>query len=154
MDRREYGASWLVIGKNVLYGVGGGFLAALVASWFVSFLLAVALGLVAGAAIIYFAVFADNITVVVDDETISVLRFGQSLHSFPREGHSFQARVVTTTGDGLPDSECWLTVVDPGGNETRIDCGMLGRGRFLALLDDLGLNDPEPIAVPTSQSRD
>lgn len=148
---KEYKSSLFVIGKNVLYGVGGAFVAALVLSWFLNGTLAVILGILAGLAIIYFAVIGDNIRVVLDDETLSIYRLGKLKHSFKLDESSFHAKVVTTTDSTGSDSDCDLTVTGPDGEETRIDCSMLGYRRFMELLDDLGFNDGDPKAVPTLQ---
>lgn len=150
---REYKSSLFVIGKNVVYGVGGGFVAALVLSWFLHAAIAVIGGLIAGAAIIYFAVFSDNISITVDDEKMEVFRFGKLLHSFKLSECGFKAKIVTTTGSAVSDSDCDLTVSGPGESETTIDCSMLGRSRFLELLSDLGMDDKEPVAVPTTAKK-
>lgn len=148
---KEYKSSLFVIGKNIVYGIGGAFVAALVASWFLSGFLAVLIGLAAGAAIIYFAVIGDNITVTLDDATMSVHRLGKLLHTFNREECSFHAKVVTTT-DVTSDSDCTLTVTDADGEETALDCSMLGKTTFMRLLDDLGFNDQPAVAVATTKA--
>lgn len=151
-NMKEYKSSLFVIGKNVVYGVGGGFVAALVLSWFISAGVAVVLGCLAGLAIIYFAVIGDNIRVTLDDDTLAIYRLGKLKHSFKVAECSFNAKIVTTTGSAVSDSDCDLTIADAGGEETTIDCSMLGRSRFLELLDDLGFNDQAPSAVPTTKA--
>ena len=146
---KEYKSSLFVIGKNILYGVGGGFVAALVLSWFINGSVAVVIGILAGLAIIYFAVIGDNIRVELDGETLAIYRLGKLRHSFKLAESSFRAKVVTTSDSTGSDSDCDLTVVGPDGEETRIDCSMLGYGRFMELLDDLGFNDQKPEVVPT-----
>ena len=149
---KEYKSSILIIGKNVAYGVAGGFVAALVFSWFINAFVAVILGIAAGLAIIYFAVVGDNISLTLDDETLSIYRLGKLKHSFKRSECSFNAKIITTTGSMVSDSDCTLDVTDDDGEETQIDCSMLGKSRFMELLDDLGLTDPEPVALQTTKN--
>ena len=146
---REFKSSLFVIAKNVLYGVGGAFVAALVLSWFLNGTVAVLLGLAVGAAIIYLAVYSNNIRVAVDNNTVSFHRRGTLLHQFSLDDHSFRAKVVTTTDSTGSDSDCDLTVTAPDGSETQIDCSMLGYNQFMELLDCLGFNDQPPVAVET-----
>lgn len=149
---KEYKSSLFVIGKNIVYGVGGALVAMLVASWFLSDFLAVLLGLAAGAAIIYFAVIGDNIAVTLDDGTMTVRRLGKLLHTFEVGECSFHAKVVTTSDMTGGDSDCMLTVTDADGEETRLDCSMLGKSRFMELLDDLGFNDQPAVALATTKA--
>lgn len=145
----EYKSSLFVVIKNVVYGIGAAFVAALVLSWFINGYLALLLGMAAGAAIIYFAVHGDNIRVLLDDDTVSFYRGKKLLHAFNRVDHSFRAHVVTTIDSTGSDSDCDLTVIAPDGSETRIDCSMLGYRRFMGLLDGLGFNDQSPEQVET-----
>ncbi len=143
---REFKSSLYVMGKNVAYGLGGAFLSGLVLSWFINSTVASILGLAVGAAIIYLAVHSNNIRVTVDGEAVSFYRKDRLLHRFTLSDHSFNAKIVTTTGSGISDSDCDLTVTAPDGTSTEIDCSMLGHGRFLELLDCLGFNDnPAPV---------
>lgn len=151
---REFKSSLFVIGKNVAYGIGGALLVALVLSWFINTTIAVVLGIAAGAAIIYLAVHSNNIRVVVDGDAVAFFRGEKELHRFTLADHSFHAKIVTTTGSGIPDSDCDLTVTAPDGTETEIDCSMLGHGRFMELLDCLGFNNQPPTPVATVKKAD
>lgn len=148
----QYKSSLFVIVKNVAYGVGGGFVAALVASWFLSGFFAIVVGLAAGLAIIYFAVYSDNIVITLNDGVMSVHRFGKLLHEFKVEECQFNAKVVTTSDMTGGDSDCTLHISRADGDEVHLDCSMLGRGRFMQLLDDLGFNDTAPVALATTRT--
>lgn len=147
---KQYKRSLFVMVKNVLYGIGGGFVAALVASWFVGGILAVIVGLAAGLAIIYFAVYSDNIVVTLDEGVMSVHRFGKLLHTFAIGECGFNAKVVTTSDMTGGDSDCTLHVTRADGSEVHLDCSMLGRSAFMELLDDLGFNDTEVVPLATT----
>lgn len=148
---KRYKSSLFVIGKNVLYGVGGGFVAALVVSWFAGGFTAVLVGIVAGLAIIYFAVYGDNIEITLDDGVMTVTRFGKLLHTFTVDECSFNAKVRTTSDMTGGDSDCTLRITRADGGEVHLDCSMLGERRFMELLDDLGFNDTEPVALATTR---
>jgi hypothetical protein len=142
-------SSAFIIVKNIIYGVFGGGVAALIASWFLDLTVAVAIGAVLGLLIIYFALFGDNIRVVVGDGEFSVFRGRKLKHSFKLNEVGFHASIRTKNGD----SDCTLTVEQADGTKTSIDCGMLGASRFNRLLDALGVADSEPIAVKTTKGR-
>lgn len=148
---KEYRPSKFVIGKNIVYGVAGGLVAALILNAFLPAALACLLAIAAGGAIIYFAVYKDNISVKLDEKEVSFFRFGRLLYNFPREGTSFHAKIVTTQ-EAVSDSDCDLTVTTADGTEVTIDCSMLGLRTFEELLKDLGLTDKEPAKLETIKS--
>ena len=152
---REYKSSLFIIGKNVVYGIAGAFVAALVLSWFLSGAVSVILGILAGLAIIYFAVISDNITVVLDNGEMSVYRIGgRLLHRFRLDDCSFHAKIVTTSDMTGGDSDCTLTIDCADGGETNLDCSMLGKTTFMELLDALGFNDTQPEKLSTTKKDD
>ena len=146
----EYKSSLFVIGKNVVYGIAGGFIIALALSWFIDSLAASLAGAAAGLAILYFTIIGDNIRIVVTDDAVEVYRLTALKHSFKLADCRFNAKIVTS-GSIISDSECNLTITGEDGDETTIDCSMLGYRRFMALLDDLGVTNPDPVEVPTTK---
>ena len=69
-------------------------------------------------------------------------------HSFTISECSFHSLIRSTTGD----SSCDLTIkTHENDYGTTIDCSMLGRGRYLQLLDALGFNDQEPVNISTTK---
>ena len=140
-----YESSIPVLIKNVVYGVCGGIVAAIIVNFFLPAGLAVAIGAILGILIIYFALVKDNIRVVLTDDTLSFYNLGKLKHEFKLDEVGFSARIKTSDGD----SDCTLTVHEAEDKETYIDCSMLGRTRFYELLDALHVTDPEPVAVET-----
>ena len=53
----------------------------------------------------------------------------------------FRARTVSSRGD----TECTLYAIDENGNETIIDCELIGIGQFKHLLADLKLTGGEQV---------
>jgi hypothetical protein len=131
----------------VLYGVAGGAVAALIASWFLDLTAAVVIGAFLGLLIIYFTLFSDNIRIVVDGDDFTVFRRGKVRHSFKLSEVGVHARIRTKSGD----SDCKLTVEDAAGGKTYIDCSMLGASRFYRLLEALHVTDSEPAEIKTTK---
>ena len=150
----EYNSSLFVIGKNIVYAVAGSLVVMLVASWFLSGAVAVVLGVAVALLIVYFAVYRDNIRVTVDGDTLSFWRFGTLLHEFPVAECGFKANIVTRRDMTGGDSDCTLRVVDAGGEETSIDCSMMGKTRFMRLLEDLGLVNAPAVPLATTKKRE
>lgn len=147
---KEYKPSIFVLAKNVVYGLAGGFVAALILDAFLPYVLAYLLGIAACIAILYFTLYSDNISVKLDESNISSFRFGKLLYEFPLEGTSFSAKIVTTQ-EAVSDSDCYLTIKTFDGDEETIDCSMLGKNTFEELLKDLGLTDREAEKLETTK---
>ena len=141
-----YKSSIFVLLKNVFYGIGGGFVAALIGNAFMDMLYAIILGIVLGAAVIYITLVSDNIKVTIDGDILSFYRLGKLKHQFSISRVGLHARIKSSGGD----SDCTLTVTEPDGRETAIDCSMLGERRFYKLLDELKVGD-EPIELATTK---
>jgi hypothetical protein len=142
-----YKSSAFIIVKNVIYSILGGIAVALILSWFIDANLAVIIGGAVGLLIIYFVLIGDNIRVEIDGDRLSFYRFKKLKHEFSIGKSGFNARIKTTDGD----SDCTLTVIQENGEETYIDCSMLGKSRFYKLLDALRVTDPEPVEVETKK---
>jgi hypothetical protein len=140
-------SSIFILIKNVFYGVVGGAVAALIASYFLDLTIAIAIGVVLGLLIIFFTLFSDNIKVVVGEGDFTVFRRGKARYSFKLSEVGFHARIRTKSGD----SDCKLTVEEANGNKTYIDCSMLGASRFYRLLDALHVTDSEPTEIKTTK---
>ena len=142
---KTFKSSVLIIIGNVLYGIIGAAIVAVILSFFLVAGLSIAIGAIVGLVIIYFAVIGDNIKLTIDDETLKVYKGSRVKHSFERNSVAISAQIKTVDGD----SDCKLTVTNADGEETHVDCSMLGLSRFYKLLDELGVFKPEPIAVKT-----
>ena len=75
------------------------------------------------------------ISIHVSGNTLTVKKRGKLLHSFQIDQCSFHAYTKSSGGD----NECSLYVATPDGNETHIDCELIGVTNFNRLLGDLGV---------------
>lgn len=139
---KEFKSNPLVIGKNIIFAVFGGILVAIIANFFLTSFLSVILGIVIFGAISYLALVSNNIKVVIDGNKLTFYRGAKETHSFTISECSFHSLIQSS----LEDSSCDLTIKTPEDNYgVTIDCSMLGKNRYLQLLDALGFNDQEPI---------
>ena len=145
---KEFKSNPLVILKNVLFAVCAGFVLAIIANFLLSPTISKGLGALAFLGGTYFAVVLDNIRVVIDGDRLTFYRGKKETHSFTISECSFHSLIRSTTGD----SSCDLTIkTHENDYGTTIDCSMLGRGRYLQLLDALGFNDQEPVNISTTK---
>ncbi|MDR1100762.1 MAG: hypothetical protein LBL34_00120 [Clostridiales bacterium] len=140
-----YKCSILVIIKNVIYSLFGGVAAWLVASCFLEFNTAVMIGVGLCVIMLYFTLFGDRIKITVDDDILAVYRHGKIKHQFNLKEVGLHANVRTSQGD----SDCMLTITESNGDETSVDCSLLGASRFYKLLHTLKVTDPAPVVVET-----
>lgn len=140
--------------KNVIFGILGGAVGALIANFFLDQNYAIAIGALLAFLIIFGTLFSNNIKLQVDGDFIRVYRFGKLKHQFNRNTCHFQIKIVTTTDSTGPDSDCTLTVVDESDNTTDVDCSMLGRRRFERFVDYIGIDDGEPEVLPVSNKKE
>ncbi|MCL1890959.1 MAG: hypothetical protein FWG00_02915 [Coriobacteriia bacterium] len=140
-----YQSSLFVKIKEIVYGVAGGAVLALILSWFLRWEIALAAGIAVLLLSILFALFFNNIKIVVDGDSFSVHRGSKEKHRFNLSEVGISALIKTTDGD----SDCALSVTQANGEMTNIDCSMLGARRFNRLLDTLGVTDPEPEKIKT-----
>lgn len=141
---KEFKSNPLVILKNVLFAVCAGFVLAIIGNFFLSPTISKGLGALAFLGGTYFAVVLDNIRV----DKLTFYRGKKETHSFTISECSFHSLIRSTTGD----SSCDLTIkTHENDYGTTIDCSMLGRGRYLQLLDALGFNDQEPVNISTTK---
>ena len=141
-----YKSSLFIIIKNIIYGIFGGGLAGLIASWFLELNISIIIGAVICFLICYFALVNDNIKLKIDGNDFYVYRLGKLKYHYKLDKVSLSAKIKTVDGD----SDCILIVTEEGGGQTHIDCSMLGYSRFDRLLDTLGVTDPEPVEVKTT----
>ncbi len=136
---REYKSSAAALVKNAVFGVVGG----AAAGFALGYVFGPAVGAVAGVVLVlaalYFTVYQDNITITLDGERLCVLRFGKKLAEFPLAAYRFEVglQAQKMMGRAFGGTGCVLYVAKPGGKPQQLDCGMLGRKRFMELLQDL-----------------
>ncbi len=151
-----YTASLFIIAKNVMMGLIAGAVAAWIGTWFLAERTAVIIGGVIALLLVYFALIGDNYRLTLDDKQLRVYRLGKLKHAFPLDAYSFSARVKTTYDSTGSDSDCHLIATHDGTEEvTRLDLSMLGKRRFMLLLDDLGFdsNAPRKLLATKKQAR-
>lgn len=152
--KKEYKSSLYIIIKNIIYGIFGGAFATFIASIWLELTYSIAIGGTLGLLIIYFAVFGDNIRLLIDDEKLRIYRFRKLKHEFDLNEVSFSARIKTTYDSAGSDSDCTLNVTKKDGETVSIDCSMLGARRFYRLLDDLEINNGAPTKLETKKKKE
>ena len=132
---KEFKSNPLVILKNVFFVACAGFVLAIIANFFLSPTISKVLGTLTFLGGTYFAVVLDNIRIIIDGDKLTFYRGKKETHSFI-----------------ISESSCDLTIkTHENDYGTTIDCSMLGRGRYLQLLDALGFNDQEPVNISTTK---
>lgn len=142
-----YKSNPFVIIKNLVFAAFGGLLAAMIAGWFLGTTIAVVIGAAIALYVTYCVLFRDNFKIVADDGVLSFYRRENLAYRFIINDVGFHANIRTSMGD----SDCTLTVTEPDGSVTRIDCTTIGEGPFYELLDLLKVTDPEPNAIETKK---
>ncbi len=139
-----YKSSSFVIVKNCVYALFGGAAAALIASIWLDWQVAAAIGGGLCLLMLYFALFGDRISICIDGDSVRILRGQKVKQAFLLSQVELSAHIKTVDSD----SDCTLTARYPDNSTKSIDCTMLGRARFLRLLDDLGVTN-QPVKIPT-----
>ena len=142
---REFQPSTALLVKNTLYGIFGGFAAGFAIYYlFASLAVGIIAGVALGALVLYFTLVQDNLTVVLDEDTLTVRRaFGRALE-YRRSTCRVKASMGVARGFGLTDTPCFLMVQCPEEKPRRIDCTMMGKTQFLVLMEALGLSQEPP----------
>ena len=137
---REFKPSVALLVKNTIYGLFGGFAAGFAITYLFSNLaVGILIGAALGLAVLYFTLVQDNITVRVDDDLLTVARFGKT-REYRRGECRLDAHMGITRGFGLGDTPCFLLVHCENEKPQRVDCTMLGKKSFVELMDALGLS--------------
>jgi len=133
---------------NLVFGIAAALLIAFIASiwlkgivWFL---------------LIFFAVFAayiwlviiDNIIVIETDGDTLTVKKGKKIETYPIATTSVRARTVTSSGD----TECSLYLTRQGEEEVLVDCELIGIRQFEKLLTDLGIDMGSVTKLETAHS--
>ena len=89
---------------------------------------------------IWLVIWGNFITIIVNDKEL-IVKNGKKEDKYEFSKYYFRARTVSSRGD----TECSLYAIDENGNETHIDCELIGIGQFMELRNDLKLNGSEKI---------
>ena len=84
---------------------------------------------------IWLAIWGNFITIIVNDKEL-IVKNGKKEDRYEFTKYYFRARTVSSRGD----TECSLYAIDENGNETHIDCELIGIGQFRQLINDLKLD--------------
>ena len=89
---------------------------------------------------IWLVIWGNFITIIVTDKEL-IVKNGKKEDVYEFSKYHFRARTVSSRGD----TECTLYAIDENGNETIIDCELIGIGQFKHLLADLKLTGGEQV---------
>ena len=90
---------------------------------------------------IWLVIWGNFITIIVTDKEL-IVKNGKKEDVYEFSKYYFRARTVSSRGD----TECTLLyAIDENGNETIIDCELIGIGQFKHLLADLKLTGGEQV---------
>ncbi len=89
---------------------------------------------------IWLVIWGNFITIIVTDKEL-IVKNGKKEDSYEFNKYHFHAKTVSSRGD----TECTLYAVDENGNETVIDCELIGIGQFIQLISDLKLDGSEKV---------
>ena len=89
---------------------------------------------------IWLVIWGNYITIIVTDKEL-IVKNGKKEDVYEFSKYYFRARTVSSRGD----TECTLYAIDENGNETIIDCELIGIGQFKHLLADLKLTGGEQV---------
>ena len=89
---------------------------------------------------IWLVIWGNFITIIVTDKEL-IVKNGKKEDRYEFSKYYFRARTVSSRGD----TECTLYAIDENGNETIIDCELIGIGQFKHLLADLKLTGGEQV---------
>ena len=89
---------------------------------------------------IWLVIWGNFITIIVTDKEL-IVKNGKKEDVYEFSKYHFRARTVSSRGD----TECTLYAIDENGNETIIDCELIGIGQFKELISDLKLDGSEKV---------
>ena len=89
---------------------------------------------------IWLVIWGNFITIIVTDKEL-IVKNGKKEDRYEFSKYHFHAKTVSSRGD----TECTLYAIDENGNETIIDCELIGIGQFMELINDLKLDGSEKV---------
>lgn len=89
---------------------------------------------------IWLVIWGNFITIIVTDKEL-IVKNGKKEDRYEFNKYHFHAKTVSSRGD----TECTLYAIDENGNETIIDCELIGIGQFMELINDLKLDGSEKV---------
>ena len=93
---------------------------------------------------IWLVIWGNFITIIVTDKEL-IVKNGKKEDRYEFSNYNFRAKTVSSRGD----TECTLYAIDENGNETIIDCELIGISQFMYLLNDLHLDGEQVNKIKT-----
>ena len=134
--------------KSRVYRVIFNFLCGAVLSLFVFFiahiwlsqLISIIITTVIFLSYIWLVIWGNFITIIVTNKEL-IVKNGKKEGRYEFSKYHFRAKTVSSRGD----TECTLYAIYENGNETIIDCELIGIGQFMELINDLKLDGSEKV---------
>lgn len=120
---------------NLLCGVALSFFVFYIAQIWLTRLTSIIITIVVLLSYIWLVIWGNFITIIVNDKEL-IVKNGKKEDRYEFSKYRFHARTVSSSGD----TECNLYAIDEDGNETHIDCELIGIGQFRQLINDLKLD--------------
>ncbi|QQS88426.1 magnesium transporter [Fusobacterium canifelinum] len=84
---------------------------------------------------VWLVIWGNFITIIVNDKEL-IVKNGKKEDRYEFSKYRFHAKTVSSRND----TECTLYAVDENGNQSTIDCELIGIGQFRQLINDLKLD--------------
>ena len=120
---------------NLLCGAALSFFVFYIAQIWLTQLTSIIITILVFLSYIWLVIWGNFITIIVNDKEL-IVKNGKKEDKYEFSKYYFRARTVSSRGD----TECSLYAIDENGNETHIDCELIGIGQFRQLINDLKLD--------------
>ena len=120
---------------NLLCGAALSFFVFYIAQIWLTQLTSIIITILVFLSYIWLVIWGNFITIIVNDKEL-IVKNGKKEDKYEFSKYYFRARTVSSRGD----TECSLYAIDGNGNETHIDCELIGIGQFRQLINDLKLD--------------
>ena len=120
---------------NLLCGAALSFFVFYIAQIWLTQLTSIIITILVFLSYIWLVIWGNFITIIVNDKEL-IVKNGKKEDRYEFTKYYFRARTVSSRGD----TECSLYAIDENGNETHIDCELIGIGQFRQLINDLKLD--------------
>ena len=125
---------------NLLCGAALSFFVFYIAQIWLTQLTSIIITILVFLSYIWLVIWGNFITIIVNDKEL-IVKNGKKEDKYEFSKYYFRARTVSSRGD----TECSLYAIDENGNETHIDCELIGIGQFMNLISDLKLDNSEKV---------
>ena len=120
---------------NLLCGAALSFFVFYIAQIWLTQLTSIIITILVFLSYIWLVIWGNFITIIINDKEL-IVKNGKKEDKYEFSTYYFRARTVSSRGD----TECSLYAIDENGNETHIDCELIGIGQFRQLINDLKLD--------------